>query len=219
VGDEIEVKVISLDRDRMRIGLSLKQLQSNPWDTLEERYTVNQYIDVVVTNLAKFGAFARLEEGIEGLIHISELADRNIQHPSEVVEPGHSLTVQILSLEPERKRVGLSLRRVPDHLRTPVQPDAGEEAELTAEETSVSQAPPAAEPAAEPVVADTSDDADPLTGDTTAPERDPEDAALELAAESDEPAAAETPNAAPNMNGDKLAEEDGEVVSVSETHE
>lgn len=159
IGEDVKVKVISLDRDRQRIGLSLKQLKPDPWQTMEDRYTIGQYIDVEITNLANFGAFARLEEGIEGLIHISELADHNVQHPGDVVEAGQELTIQILSLEPERKRVGLSLRRVPDHLRQ--QPEA-EEAEArepeeepqTEEETDVeasemAQAAPAekAEPA------------------------------------------------------------------------
>ncbi|MFQ5340514.1 MAG: S1 RNA-binding domain-containing protein [Anaerolineae bacterium] len=135
VGDEVEVKIISLDRERKRIGLSMKQLKPNPWDTIEERYAVDQYIDVEVTNLAKFGAFARLEEGLEGLIHISELADHGIQHPSEVVAPGQVLTVQILSLAPQRKRVGLSLRRVPEHLRPQV--EAEEEAETVVEPEAV----------------------------------------------------------------------------------
>lgn len=121
VGDEVKVKIISLDRQRKRIGLSLKQLKPNPWQTIEERYAIGQYIDVEVTNLAKFGAFARLEEGIEGLIHISELAEHPVQHPSEVINPGQVLTVQIINLDPERKRVGLSLRRVPEHLRAPVE--------------------------------------------------------------------------------------------------
>ncbi len=159
VGEDVKVKVISLDRDRQRIGLSLKQLKPDPWQTIEDRYAIGQYIDVEITNLANFGAFARLEEGIEGLIHISELADHNVQHPSEVVEAGQELTIQILSLEPERKRVGLSLRRVPDHLRQ--QPEAEEvearepeEEPRTKEETGVeasemAQAAPAekAEPA------------------------------------------------------------------------
>lgn len=121
VGDEVEVKIINVDRERMRIGLSLKQCKPNPWETIEDRYAIGQYVDVEITNLVKFGAFARLEEGIEGLIHISELAEHNVQHPNEVVEAGQSLAVQIISLEPERKRIGLSLRRVPDHLRTPIE--------------------------------------------------------------------------------------------------
>lgn len=131
IGDEVEVKIISLDRERKRIGLSVKQLKPNPWETIEERYAIGQYVDVEVTNVAKFGAFARLEEGIEGLIHISELADHNVQHPGEVVASGQVLTVQILGLDPQRKRVGLSLRRVPEHLRTEV--EAGGEARVVEE--------------------------------------------------------------------------------------
>lgn len=126
VGDKVDVKIIDIDRERQRIGLSLKQLKPDPWGTIEDRYAIGHYIDVEVTNLVKFGAFARLEEGIEGLIHISELAEHNVQHPSELLEPSQSLTVQIISLEPERRRIGLSLRRVPDHLRTPIEAEEEE---------------------------------------------------------------------------------------------
>lgn len=146
VGDRVDVRVISLDRERQRIGLSLKQLTADPWETIEERYAIGQYIDVEVTNLADFGAFARLEEGIEGLIHISELADHNVKHPSEVVEPRQELTVQILSLEPKRKRIGLSLRRVPEHLRPPAEieepevPEASEAETVSPQETTEAQA-------------------------------------------------------------------------------
>lgn len=129
VGEEVEVKVINVDRERKRIGLSLKQLKPDPWETIEERYAIGQYVDVEVTNLVKFGAFAHLEEGIEGLIHLSEVAEHNVQHPSEVVEPGQPLTIQVISLDAERKRIGLSLRRVPDHLRMPVEAEEEEETE------------------------------------------------------------------------------------------
>ena len=138
VGQEIEVKVIHIDRERKRIGLSLKQLKPDPWEGIEERYVIGQYVDAKITNLTKFGAFARLEEGVEGLIHISELADEKIEHPRQVVQPGQVVTVQIINLDGERRRVGLSLKRVPEHLRTPVE---------TPEETAEA---PSAEPVAVP---------------------------------------------------------------------
>jgi small subunit ribosomal protein S1 len=164
VGQEVEVKVIHVDRERRRIGLSLKQLTPDPWETIEERYAIGQYVDVEITNLTKFGAFARLEEGVEGLIHISELADSNVQHPSQVVRPGQMVTVQIINLDGERRRVGLSLRRVPEHLRTPFEEEAREETteeaagehEAVAETEAVSAEPdievPVASPAEEPDV-------------------------------------------------------------------
>lgn len=138
VGQEVEVKVIHVDRERKRIGLSLKQLRPDPWEGIEDRYVIGQYVDAEITNLTNFGAFARLEEGVEGLIHISELTDEKVEHPSQVVQPGQVVTVQIINLDGERRRVGLSLRRVPEHLRTPVttleEPLAAEaEAETRAE--------------------------------------------------------------------------------------
>ena len=78
---------------------------------MADRYSVGQLISVTISKLAPFGAFARVEEGIEGLIHISELSDRHIQHPKEVVEEGAALTVKVVRVEPERHRLGLSLKQ------------------------------------------------------------------------------------------------------------
>lgn len=217
VGDEIEVKVISLDRERMRIGLSLKQLESNPWDTLEERYAISQYIDVVVTNVAEFGAFARLEEGIEGLIHISELADHNVQHPSHVVEPGETLTVQILSLEPQRKRVGLSLRRVPEHLRAPAEPPVETDAELATEAAETPAAELAEQAAPVPAAEPSTEEPDASAGLEASTVAD--DIRGEPASDADEaPSSADRVGAPSGGNGDKhqLSEEDAEVMAVSE---
>lgn len=205
VGEKVDVKVISLDRERQRIGLSLKQLKPDPWQTLEDRYAIGQYIDVEVTNLVKFGAFARLEEGIEGLIHISELAEHKVQHPSEVVEPGQDLTVQILSLDPQRKRIGLSLRRVPDHLRAPV--DAEEsttsEAEIQPAGTRTGQtaSPDVEEPVEEaPKATDAESPGEPASGEEKAREN-----------------ARDTRRATASVNGDKVAEEEAEVMSTAES--
>jgi len=114
VGDEVRVQVLSVDRERNRIGLSIKRLLPEPWETVTERYYVSQLVDAVVTKITDFGAFAQLEDGIEGLIHISELSDRRIGHPTEVVKEGDKITVRIIRIEPERRRIGLSLRRVTD---------------------------------------------------------------------------------------------------------
>jgi small subunit ribosomal protein S1 len=111
VGDKIEVQVLGVDRDRERIALSLKRRQPEPWSTVEERYKVGQLINGTITKLASFGAFARLEDNIEGLIHISELADRRIQHPKEVVKEGDTLQLRVIRIDPARRRLGLSLKR------------------------------------------------------------------------------------------------------------
>ncbi len=114
IGDEVEVKVISVDRERRRIGLSLRQLQPEPWSIIHENYAIGQLVDGVITRLTSFGAFARIDDTIEGLIHISELSDRRITHPKEVVKEGQQVTLRIIKIEPEKRRMGLSLKRVPE---------------------------------------------------------------------------------------------------------
>lgn len=112
VGDEVEVKVISIDHDRKRIGLSMRQLQRDPWEDQITKYHVGQLVEGTVTRLVKFGAFARLDEHIEGLIHISELSEGHIEHPKEAVHEGDKLVVRIIKIEPDKRRIGLSLSKV-----------------------------------------------------------------------------------------------------------
>ena len=112
VGDEVEVKVISIDHDRKRIGLSLRQLQDDPWLKNVEHLREGQLIEGTVTHITKFGAFARLDENLEGLIHVSELSEQRINHPKEVVNEGDVITLRVIKIEPERRRIGLSLRKV-----------------------------------------------------------------------------------------------------------
>ncbi len=118
VGQSITVYILSIDRERSRIGLSLKRLQPDPWQTVERDHYVGELAEASIANLAKFGAFARLDDGLEGLIHISELSDGHVEHPREAVRVGQRVTVEIIAIDPERRRVGLSIRRVPTHLRT-----------------------------------------------------------------------------------------------------
>jgi small subunit ribosomal protein S1 len=110
-GDEVEVYVLNVDRQAKRIGLSLKRLQPDPWTTVEERYEAGQLIEGKITNVVSFGAFARVEEGLEGLIHISELAEGNFLHPRNVVQEGDVVTARILSVDSAKHRLGLSLRQ------------------------------------------------------------------------------------------------------------
>jgi len=111
VGDQVQVQVLSVERERERIALSLKRLQAEPWTTVEERYKVGQLVTGTITKLASFGAFARLDDNIEGLVHISELADRRIQHPKEVVKEGDQVTLRVIRIDAARRRLGLSLKR------------------------------------------------------------------------------------------------------------
>ena len=112
VGQEVKVKIISVDRDKKRIGLSIRQLLEDPWTHRSEKYQVGQLIEGVITRLTKFGAFARLEEDLEGLIHISEISEKRIEHPREVLKEGDKVTLRIIKIDPGNHRIGLSLRRV-----------------------------------------------------------------------------------------------------------
>jgi small subunit ribosomal protein S1 len=112
-GDEVEVYVLNVDRERRRIGLSLKRLEPDPWSLIAERYHVGQLVEGEITKLVKFGAFARIQDDdLEGLIHISELSEEHISHPREVVQEGDIRTLRIIRIEPDRRRIGLSLTRV-----------------------------------------------------------------------------------------------------------
>ncbi len=110
-GEEIEGKVLEVDVDSQRLGLGIKQLTQDPWSQAEELAEPGEKIDVEVTKLTDFGAFAEVVEGVEGLIHISELSDRRIDHPREVVRPGEDVEVLVLSFERGEERISLSLKR------------------------------------------------------------------------------------------------------------
>ena len=112
VGQEVKVKVINVDREKKRIGLSVRALQSDPWKSRVEKYSVGQLVEGVITRLTKFGAFARLEGDIEGLIHISEIAEHRIEHPKEVLKEGEVKSLRVIRIDPEQHRIGLSLRKV-----------------------------------------------------------------------------------------------------------
>jgi small subunit ribosomal protein S1 len=112
VGQEVKVKVIGVDQDRKRIGLSIRQLQKDPWALKVSSLKEGQLVEGTITHLTKFGAFARLDDDLEGLIHISELSEARINHPKEVVKEGDVVTLRVIKVDTERRRIGLSLRRV-----------------------------------------------------------------------------------------------------------
>lgn len=112
VGQEVNVKVINIDREKKRIGLSIRALQDDPWKSRMENFSVGQLVEGVITRLTKFGAFARLEGDIEGLIHISELSENRVEHPKEVLHEGDVKTLRIIRIDPDQHRIGLSLRKV-----------------------------------------------------------------------------------------------------------
>ncbi len=112
VGQEVKVKVINIDREKKRIGLSMRALQDDPWKNRVEKFSVGQLVEGVITRLTKFGAFARLEGDIEGLIHISELSENRVEHPKEVLKEGDVKTLRVIRIDGEQHRIGLSLRKV-----------------------------------------------------------------------------------------------------------
>lgn len=112
VGDQINVYVLSVDPNERKIALSLKRTQPEPWSTITENYTLGQIVHGTITQLTTFGAFARLEDGIEGLIHVSELAEGRVAHPKNVVNVGDALDLKVIRIDPVKRRIGLSLKRV-----------------------------------------------------------------------------------------------------------
>ncbi len=113
-GEKVKVKVLSVDPDRKRVALGLKQLSQDPWEgDIPQRYLAGDVVVGVITKTTSFGAFVELEEGLEGLLHISELADYKVENPEEIVRPGQQVTVKVLRVDPEERKIGLSLKRVP----------------------------------------------------------------------------------------------------------
>jgi small subunit ribosomal protein S1 len=110
LGQEVDAHVIQVDKERSRVALSLKRLRANPWDTAETRYQTGMVIDAVITSVVPFGAFARLEEGLDGLIHISEMSPGGEKiNPRDVIKEGQSLRVRVLQVDASKQRLGLSL--------------------------------------------------------------------------------------------------------------
>lgn len=110
-GQNVDVHVMSVDREQRRVALSLKRLHPDPWVTVPQRYQLNQLVDGTITTVVDYGAFVRLEEGVEGLIHISELAEGNFLHPRNVVHEHEMVRVRVLGVDVPHRRLGLSLRQ------------------------------------------------------------------------------------------------------------
>ena len=109
-GQTVDVKVLSLDREKKKISLGMKQLVQNPWSTAAEKYRRQFDGQGKVTRIADFGAFVELEPGLEGLIHVSELDHKRVRHPSDVLKANQVVTAQVLEVDRERKRISLSLK-------------------------------------------------------------------------------------------------------------
>ena len=167
IGETVRVKVLDIDRDRQRISLGLKQTQEDPWQTVLNEYKPNDILEGKVTKVVAFGAFVEIVPGVEGLVHISELAEHHVETPGEVVQPGQETWVRILEIDEERRRISLSVKRaqandnlplrdlIPPELQPdnqPPQPAAPEAADLDLSE-EVFAPEPVAEAAPEPVAA------------------------------------------------------------------
>src|ERR671919_105630 len=131
IGDTVQVKVLDIDRDRQRISLGLKQTQEDPWQRVVDTYNVGDELEGQVTKVVAFGAFVEILEGVEGLVHISELAQQHVENPREIVQPGDDVRVKILEIDSERRRLSLSIKRVEDQVlpRREVQAIEGEAAD------------------------------------------------------------------------------------------
>jgi len=119
IGDEVQVKVLDIDRERQRISLGLKQTQEDPWQRVVSMYNVGDELEGQVTKVVTFGAFVEILDGVEGLVHISELAPYHVENPREIVNPGDEIKVKILEIDSERRRLSLSAKRVEDQILQP----------------------------------------------------------------------------------------------------
>jgi small subunit ribosomal protein S1 len=143
VGQEVDVEVLDVDLERERVSLSLKATQEDPWREFERKHATGEVIDGSVTKLVPFGAFVRVGEGIEGLVHISELSDTHVDSPEQVVQVGQQVRVKVVDVDVSRRRISLSIRRVAE------EPELIPEPEILAETTEEVVAEVAPEPSAE----------------------------------------------------------------------
>src|SRR5262249_45794368 len=133
IGDTVSVKVLDIDRQRQRISLGLKQTQEDPWQRVVDTYNIGDELEGTVTKVVTFGAFVEILDGVEGLVHISELAQHHVENPREIIQPGDPVRVKILEIDSERRRLSLSIKRVEGQVlpvRPIVPPAEGDTADL-----------------------------------------------------------------------------------------
>jgi small subunit ribosomal protein S1 len=202
IGQDVKVKVLDIDRERQRISLGLKQTQSDPWQQVVEAYNENDVVQGKVTKVVTFGAFVEILPGVEGLVHISELAQHHVENPREIVSQGDVVNVKIIEVDADRRRLSLSLKRVDDAdevqpradgqpLETPAPPQIDLSDEVFADEASASTEEPTAEVATE----EAPPEPEPVAESTPEPEA-VADSAPEIPAAEPEPPAAEAEPAA-----------------------
>jgi len=128
IGDTVSVKVLDIDRQRQRISLGLKQTQEDPWQRVIDTYNIGDELEGTVTKVVTFGAFVEILDGVEGLVHISELSQQHVENPREIIQPGDEVRVKILEIDSERRRLSLSVKRVEDQVLPvrPIEPPTGD---------------------------------------------------------------------------------------------
>jgi small subunit ribosomal protein S1 len=224
IGDTVRIKVLDIDRDRQRISLGLKQTQEDPWQRVISTHRPGDVLEGSVTKVVAFGAFVEILPGVEGLVHISELADHHVENPSEVVEPGATLNVKILEIDEERRRLSLSIKRVEgqnmpmgdlgDQLAAAsgeaTDEGSDETSEVTADEAPVAEESEDETPAEEPVAGEEAPIAEEAPADEAAPEGDPvADEALGEQSLAPEEEASESADPAPVAEENGTTEDDG----------
>jgi small subunit ribosomal protein S1 len=187
VGQEVEVEVLDVDLDRERVSLSLKATQEDPWKEFERMYQAGEIIEGQVTKLVPFGAFVRVAQGIEGLVHISELSDQHVESPEAVLTVGDTVRVKVIDVDVSRRRISLSMRQVGGQALVPkdeteIEAEAPEPEAEPATEAEPAEAPAAAvvEPAADFAEIEAAVEA---AGEPEAPERVPAEPATAATAE------------------------------------
>jgi small subunit ribosomal protein S1 len=238
IGDTVRIKVLDIDRDRQRISLGLKQTQEDPWQRVISAHRPGDVLGGTVTKVVAFGAFVEILPGVEGLVHISELADHHVESPSEVVEPGATLDVKILEIDEERRRLSLSIKQVEEQkmpmgdLGAQIQeaaegstgegPDASAAGPVAEEDPSSSQAagdvpsstPPADETPGEVAEEPAAEAAEPVVAEE-APASEVEEAPVAEAPEEGEHQEGESVQERPDAPDD--TEADGEASDSDET--
>jgi small subunit ribosomal protein S1 len=213
IGDVVPVKVLDIDRDRQRISLGLKQTQEDPWQRVMDTYNVGDVLEGKVTKVVSFGAFVEILDGVEGLVHISELAQHHVENPREIVNQGDTVRVKILEIDSERRRLSLSVKRVEDQV-LPMRSagDGGPSAEIS--ENQLDDVPELG--LSEDVFAGAEVSVDDLRVDDTAAEAEAEaEPALEPEAEPEAEAEPE-PEAEPEAEAEPAAEAEAEPEAEAE---
>jgi small subunit ribosomal protein S1 len=217
IGETVNVKVLDIDRDRQRISLGLKQTQEDPWQRVVDTYNVGDELEGKVTKVVTFGAFVEILDGVEGLVHISELAQHHVENPREIIQPGDEVKVKILEIDSERRRLSLSIKRVEGQILPlrQIEPEAGAEGETSyddvpelglSEDVFAGEASvPAEEPAAEAAPAEAAPAAEAAPEAEVAPE--PEAEAAEVAPEPEAAAPVEVADEAPAVEEPAVEEQ------------